>query len=403
MPYSLRDLYIEELRDLYSAEQQILQALPAMVSGASSDRLKQAFEDHLEQTRLHADRLDLIFAQLGTTAAGVRCKGIEGLLEQGRERMREDAPGDVRDAALISAAQRVEHYEIAGYGTARTFARLLGDWDGAKLLRQTAEEEGETDHRLTQLAESGINQSAADRERGAETQHWSRLRYVDAAAIDDDLIEYDDLAVKNSVGDGLGSLDGFVVEGDTGRPLYYVVDSGGWFVGRRYLVPVGKGRLDEATRTLVIDLDKDQIRKHPEFSTNAFLSMNEDQLRGYERRLMARVNPEAARSTMYWQSYDELPEYRQPAWMRSEVWTASVEPERPVGSIPAPETDLRETRSSPPSPRVTDTTRQPDRELITAKSEEERRRDPRLNEMTEGVRGATESAPRRMDDDDMAR
>lgn len=400
MPQSLRDLYIEELRDLYSAEQQILQALPAMAAAAHSDRLKQAFEDHLEQTRMHKERLELIFEQLGVSSAGTRCMGMEGLLAEGRERLHEDAPADVRDAALISAAQRVEHYEIAGYGSARTYARLLGDWDGSRLLQQTIEEEGDTDHRLTEIAESGVNQAAAAGERGGETEHWSRLRFVEAAAIHDEGIDHDKLSLKNNVGDDLGSLDGFVVAGDTGRPLYYVVDSGGWFVGRRYLVPVGKGRLDTATQTLVIDLDRDQIKRYPEFSTNAFLSMSEDQLRGYERRLIGSISPQASRSPAYWRSYDELPDYQQPSWLHSERWHPSGSV-RPVGSIAAPESDWDGAPSTPPTPRITDTTREP--EVVVASSEEERRRDPRLNEMSEGVRGIGESAPRRMDDDDMAR
>jgi len=303
-------------------------------------------------------------------------------------------------SALISAAQRVEHYEIAGYGSARTYARLLGDWDGSRLLQQTIEEEGDTDHRLTEIAESGVNQAAAAGERGGETEHWSRLRFVEAAAIHDEGIDYDKLSLKNNVGDDLGSLDGFVVAGDTGRPLYYVVDSGGWFVGRRYLVPVGKGRLDTATQTLVIDLDRDQIKRYPEFSTNAFLSMSEDQLRGYERRLIGSISPQASRSPAYWRSYDELPDYQQPSWLHSERWHPSGSV-RPVGSIAAPESDWDGAPSTPPTPRITDTTREP--EVVVASSEEERRRDPRLNEMSEGVRGIGESAPRRMDDDDMAR
>jgi ferritin-like metal-binding protein YciE len=399
MPQSLRDLYIEELRDLYSAEQQILQALPTMAAAAHSDQLKQAFEEHLEQTRMQKERLDLIFEQLGVSPTGKPCKGMEGLLAEGRERLHEGAPADVRDAALIAAAQRVEHYEIAGYGTARTYARLLGDWDGARLLQQTIEEEGDADHRLTAIAQSGVNQAAAAGDRGAETEHWSRLRYVEAAAIRDEGIDYDKLELRNNVGDDLGSLDGFVVTGDTGRPLYYVVDSGGWFVGRRYLVPIGKGRLDPATRTLVIDLDKEQIKRYPEFSTNAFLSMSEDQLRGYERRLIGATSPQASRSATYWRSYDELPEYQQPSWLHSERWHAS-ETRRPVGSVAAPESDW-DAPSTPPTPRITDTTREP--EAVVAHSEEERRRDPRLNELSQGVRGVGESAPRRMDDDDMAR
>ena len=118
---SLRDLYIDELRDLYSAESQILDALPTMTHAASSEALRQAFKEHLEQTQVQRERLDLIFKQLAERPDGERCEGMAGLIEEGEERVRDDAPGDVRDAALIAAAQRVEHYEIAAYGTARTY------------------------------------------------------------------------------------------------------------------------------------------------------------------------------------------------------------------------------------------------------------------------------------------
>ena len=165
MPHSLRDLYIEELQDLYSAEQQIIDALPQLASAATSPDLERAFAEHLEQTTVHRERLDLILKSLNVQPGGHHCEGMAGLIKEGRERLRQDSPSDVKDAALISAAQRVEHYEIAGYGTARTYARLLGDWEGERLLQQTLDEEGATDHRLTDLATSGINQDARERER----------------------------------------------------------------------------------------------------------------------------------------------------------------------------------------------------------------------------------------------
>lgn len=151
---SLRKLYVDELKDLYSAEKQILQALPKMAKKATNPQLRQGFEKHLEQTRMQVERLDRIFELLGKSPRGKKCKGMEGLLEEGKEMMQEDMEDDVMDAALIAAAQRVEHYEIAGYGTVRTYAELLGEKEHAKLLQQTLDEEGQTDKELTKLAQA---------------------------------------------------------------------------------------------------------------------------------------------------------------------------------------------------------------------------------------------------------
>ena len=157
---SMQDLYVEELRDLYNAEQQLIKALPQMAAGASNPELRTAFEQHLETTKRQVERLDTIFQDLQQKATGKKCKGMEGLIEEGQEMLKEGKDPDVRDAALIGAAQRVEHYEIAGYGTARTYARELGFDRHVDLLQQTLDEEGETDKRLTALAESRINERA---------------------------------------------------------------------------------------------------------------------------------------------------------------------------------------------------------------------------------------------------
>jgi ferritin-like metal-binding protein YciE len=157
---SLQKLYVDELKDLYSAEKQLLQALPRMAKKASNPQLRQSFEEHTEVTRMQVERLDKIFERLERSPRGKKCKGMEGLIEEGKEMMEEDMEPEVRDAALISAAQRIEHYEIAGYGTVRTYARLLGEEEDARLLQKTLDEEGETDKKLTQLAESSINVEA---------------------------------------------------------------------------------------------------------------------------------------------------------------------------------------------------------------------------------------------------
>jgi ferritin-like metal-binding protein YciE len=157
---SLHDLYINELKDIYHGEQQILKALPKMAENASSPELRNAFQEHLEQTRTHVSRLEQIFERLGEPAKGNKCKGIEGIIDEGENTMDKDAPPAVSDAALIGSAQRVEHYEMAVYGTIRTYAKRLGLEDQAQLLQQTLLEEEETDKKLTTLAESYINEEA---------------------------------------------------------------------------------------------------------------------------------------------------------------------------------------------------------------------------------------------------
>lgn len=151
---TLRELYTDELKDLYSAENQILKALPKMIKAATSSDLKAGFQEHLEQTKEHVARLEKIFKRLGTSPKGKKCKGMEGVIEDGKELMEEDAEPEVMDAGLIGAAQHVEHYEIAGYGCVRTYAELLGNDDDAKLLQMTLDEEKETDAKLTALAQN---------------------------------------------------------------------------------------------------------------------------------------------------------------------------------------------------------------------------------------------------------
>ena len=158
---SLQELLIEEMRDLYSAENQLTKALPKMAKKASNPQLKKAFETHLKETENHAKRLQQIFDKLGKKPTGKKCAAMTGLVEEGKEMMGEDMEEDTMDAALISIAQKVEHYEIASYGTVRTWANLLGDEQTARLLQQTLDEEGKTDKLLSQLAESSINIEAA--------------------------------------------------------------------------------------------------------------------------------------------------------------------------------------------------------------------------------------------------
>jgi ferritin-like metal-binding protein YciE len=165
---ALKDLYVDELRDIYNAENQLIKALPKMAKAATSADLRAGFEEHFKQTEGHVKRLEQIFKNLDEKPAGKKCKGMEGLVEEGEELIEDDElEGETLDAGLISAAQRVEHYEIAAYGCVRTYARLLDDSEAASLLERTLAEEKETDQKLTKLAEK-INVEAEAEESQSE-------------------------------------------------------------------------------------------------------------------------------------------------------------------------------------------------------------------------------------------
>jgi ferritin-like metal-binding protein YciE len=157
---TLQQLYTDELRDLYNAENQLLKALPKMAKAASSEELKDAFEKHLEQTKTHVERLEQVFEELGEKPKGKTCRAMKGLIEEGSQILEEEGEESVLDAGIIVAAQKVEHYEIAGYGSVRTFAHLLGKDKSAELLQATLDEESETNEILNKLAESVVNPEA---------------------------------------------------------------------------------------------------------------------------------------------------------------------------------------------------------------------------------------------------
>jgi len=157
---SLKDLFVDELKDLYSAENQILKALPKMIKKATSQQLKTGFEKHLQETQVHVERLEKIFQELQESPKGKKCKGMEGVIADGKALLEKEAEDDVMDAGLIGAAQHVEHYEMAGYGCVRTYAELLGHSNFAALLQKTLDEEKTTDEKLTELARN-INVEAA--------------------------------------------------------------------------------------------------------------------------------------------------------------------------------------------------------------------------------------------------
>jgi ferritin-like metal-binding protein YciE len=178
---TLKDVYVDELRDLYNSEQQLIKAIPKMAKEATSDDLRKGFEEHLEQTKGHASRLEQILQGLGEPVKGKKCKGMEGIIAEGGEVMSEDYEGAVMDAALITAAQRVEHYEIAAYGSVHAFAILMGETEAAGILEQTLEEEKETDEKLSELSER-INAQAFESETSDEPGEEPRAKQRAAKA-----------------------------------------------------------------------------------------------------------------------------------------------------------------------------------------------------------------------------
>jgi ferritin-like metal-binding protein YciE len=171
---TLRELFVDELRDLYDAEHRLVKALPKMAKAANMDELREGFETHLEQTKEHVERLKQIMESMDEKASGKKCPGMVGIVQEGEELMGEDFEGSVMDAALISAAQRAEHYEIAAYGCVRTWAKELGEDEAAELLEQTLNEEKETDAKLTELAEQVNSSAVSGSEEGEEEERTTK-------------------------------------------------------------------------------------------------------------------------------------------------------------------------------------------------------------------------------------
>jgi len=314
---TLRDLYAAELHDLMSAEKQIVAELPIMASRATSARLQRALEDHHAETQIEIERLRLLLEQLNEPPRAVPSAGVAALIEDARRRIDDTERGETRDAALVAAAQRIEHYEIASYGTARSYAEALGDYDAVRILQQTLDEEGHTDHVLTKLAERGINQAAGDDLLEESTRYRSRLRFVGAKDLPE--AREHEVHLHNHAGEHLGTLDGFVVDSESGRPIYYVIDSRGWFAGRRYVVPVGQIEADEGATALRTALTRAELARYPEFSPSAFTAMDDNDARRYERRLHRVFAPDSkpydGRPV-----YENHPVYRPPTWLMTGVW-----------------------------------------------------------------------------------
>ena len=281
---TLRDLYAAELHDLMNAEKQIHAELPVMASRATSGQLRSAFDQHHAETNVQIERLRLLIAQLNDPAHATGGGAVAALIEDARRRTGDAERGEILDAALIAAAQRIKHYEMASYGTARSYAESLGDYDAARILQQTLDEEGHADHQLTKLAERGINQAASEDLVEDSTRYRSHLRYIASKDLPG-ASEEGDLHLHNHDGERLGVLDGFIVDSQSGQPIYYVIDSRGWFAGRRYVVPVGRIKPDEDPSALRTTLTRQELARYPEFSPSAFMAMDDPDAARYERRL----------------------------------------------------------------------------------------------------------------------
>jgi ferritin-like metal-binding protein YciE len=283
---SLKDLYFDELGNLYDAETQMIRTLPRFMEAARAPELREALRKHCDESRLHLERLELIFTHWGERRRSKPCAGLAGIVLEADDRLNEAATDDTRDAAIIGVAQRIEHYEIAAYGCARTYARRLNRLDEARLLQETLDDEGRADHRLTELAESHINDDAR-LEVDFKAPQTRRLQYVPMEVVAQGRGSREPMAIRNDADEDLGVLDGLLAESDLGAARYAVVDAGGLLTHRRYLLPLRLLRFDEGESVLRVSIDKTVAERYPAFDRDEFDTMNEADRSGYEARLLA--------------------------------------------------------------------------------------------------------------------
>jgi len=284
---SLKDLYFDELGDLYDAETQMIRALARLAEAARAPELRDALRRHCDESRLHLGRLELIFTHWHEQRRVKPCAGVAGIVQEADERLHDATTDDVRDAAIIGAAQRIGHYEIAAYGCARTYARRLNRLDEARLLQETLDEEGRADRRLTELAEARINDDARH-----EADFGAPVRALAYVAMDDVARKRgstETLTVLASGGEKLGTLDGLVVD-RAGHARYIVVDGGG-LLHRRHLLPVDLLRHDAAAGALHARVDADVAERYPAFDPDAFSTMSEADRGRYEARVLTFFAP----------------------------------------------------------------------------------------------------------------
>ena len=282
---SLRDLYLDELGDLYDAETQMLRTLPRLVERTRAPELRDALNKHCDESRLHLERLELIFTHWGERRKARPCAGLAGIVQEADDRLNEVTTDDARDAAIIGVAQRIEHYEIAAYGCARTYARRLNRPDEARLLQETLDDEGRADRRLSAIAEAHINDDARAEVDLLTSHAIGRLRYV-AATTGLAGQSRERLPIRNEEDENLGTFDGLVVEAGTDKPRYVVVKGGGLFAQRGYVLPIDAVRFDEAPRVLRVDLSREIAERYPPFDADEFQAMSDADVHTYEAHLL---------------------------------------------------------------------------------------------------------------------
>jgi ferritin-like metal-binding protein YciE len=319
---SLKDLYFDELGDLCDAETQMIRALPRLVDAARAPELREALKKHYDESRLHLERLELIFTHWGERRRSRPCAGLAGIVQEADERLNEATTDDVRDAAIIGVAQRIEHYEIAAYGCARTYARRLNRLDEARLLQETLDEEGRTDRRLSEIAESHINDDArleTDFQTGPPPR---RLRYVPMDVVAMSRGTREPLAIRNDADEDLGVLDGLLAEHDLGAVRYAIVDAGGMLRHRRYLLPITMLRFDDVRSVLRVGIDRQVAERYPSFDSDEFEKLSDDDRIGYERRLLQFFPRDHGPAAIAANPVGELPE-----WLLNGTWI-TVPPNR---------------------------------------------------------------------------
>jgi ferritin-like metal-binding protein YciE len=267
---------------------------------------------HYEESRLHLERLQLIFTHWGERPGLHRCMGVAGIVQEADDRLNRGATDDVLDAAIIGAAQRFEHYELAAYGCARTYARRLNRPDEARLLQETLEEEGRADRRLTEIAESHVNDDARTETDIVEADQAHELRYETAEQLSGSRRGVEDLKIRNDADEDLGTFDGLLF--DAVRARYIVVRAHRLLGGRRYLLPLSLVRHDEPNGVLRVSLDKGIAERYPAFDRDAFEKMDAPAHQRFATELTVffpRVRPPDAPVS---------PDDRLPSWLASGVW-----------------------------------------------------------------------------------
>jgi len=313
---SLKDLYFDELGDLYDAETQMIRTLPRLVDAARAPELRDALKKHCDESRLHLERLELIFTHWGERRRSKPCAGLAGIVQEADERLNEVTTDDARDAAIIGVAQRIEHYEIAAYGCARTYARRLNRLDEARLLQETLDEEGRTDRRLSEIAESHVNDDARLEADFQREPRPGRLRYVPMELVSRGRGSAEPLVVLNDADETLGVLDGLLVENELGAARYVIVDAGGVLVHRRYLLPIMMLRFDADASALRVAIDRHVAERYPAFDRGEFEKLRDDDRIGYERRLLKFFPRDTGRT----ETMAENPVGALPDWLLMGTW-----------------------------------------------------------------------------------